>query len=55
MATTEHPVSEQRSRIHPYKFNMWIGMGSIVMFFAGFTSAYIVMRGNANWQTFRLP
>jgi cytochrome c oxidase subunit 3 len=52
---TDYTMSEQRTRIHPYKFNMWIGMGSIVMFFAGFTSAYIVMRGNAGWESFSLP
>lgn len=48
-------MSEQRGRIHPYKFNMWVALGSIVMLFAGFTSAYIVMRGDGGWQSFALP
>jgi len=49
-------VSEQqRKRIHPHKFTLWIGMASIVMMFAGFTSAYIVKRNDSNWIEFKLP
>ena len=49
-------VSEQqRKRLHPYKFTLWVGMASIVMMFAGFTSAYIVKRSDSNWLEFRLP
>jgi cytochrome c oxidase subunit 3 len=47
--------SEQKGKIHPYKFIMWIALGSIVMMFAGFTSAYIVKRSQTNWQGFDLP
>lgn len=46
---------EQRKRIHPHKFTLWIGIASIVMMFAGLTSAYIVKRNQANWITFDLP
>src|SRR5882757_3800806 len=46
---------EQRNRIHPHKFTLWMGIGSIVMMFAGLTSAYIVKRNQANWVTFDLP
>lgn len=46
---------EQRKKIHPHKFTMWVGIGSIVMMFAGFTSAYIVKKSQANWFTFELP
>lgn len=46
---------EQRKRIHPHKFTLWVGIGSILMMFAGLTSAYIVKRNLANWQTFDLP
>ena len=45
----------QRKRIHPHKFTLWIGIGSIIMMFAGFTSAYIVKRNQANCETFDLP
>ncbi|WP_344974262.1 cytochrome c oxidase subunit 3 [Compostibacter hankyongensis] len=48
-------VHAQRKRIHPYKFNMWVAMGSIVMMFAGFTSAYLVMQSRSTWQSFELP
>ena len=48
-------VMEQRKRIHPHKFTLWVGIASIVMMFAGFTSAYIVKRNLANWITFDLP
>lgn len=48
-------ITEQSKKIHPYKFTMWVAMGSIVMMFAGFTSAYIVKRNQPNWQGFDLP
>jgi cytochrome c oxidase subunit 3 len=44
-----------RNKIHPHKFTLWVGIGSIVMMFAGLTSAYIVKRNQANWTTFELP
>ena len=34
---------------------LWIGMGSIVMFFGGLTSAYIVRKPEGNWLEFALP
>jgi len=34
---------------------LWIGIGSIVMFFAGLTSAYIVRKAEGNWIEFILP
>jgi cytochrome c oxidase subunit 3 len=46
---------EQRNKIHPHKFTLWVGIGSLLMMFAGLTSAYIVKRNQANWQTFDLP
>lgn len=46
---------EQRKKIHPHKFTLWMGIGAIVMMFAGLTSAYIVKRNQANWISFELP
>lgn len=46
---------DQRKKIHPHKFTLWVGIGSIVMMFAGLTSAYVVKRNQANWITFELP
>lgn len=48
-------VMEQRKRIHPHKFTLWVGIASIIMMFAGLTSAYIVKRNQANWITFDIP
>lgn len=42
-------------RIHPHKFTLWVAMGSIVMMFIAFTSAYIVKRNTGNWLEFTLP
>ena len=38
-----------------YKQLLWIGMGSIVMFFGGLTSAYIVRKAEGNWLEFEMP
>lgn len=48
-------VMAHRNKIHPLKFTLWLGIGSILMMFAGLTSAYIVKRNQANWTTFELP
>ena len=48
-------ITNERIRIHPHKFTLWVAMGSIVMMFAGLTSAYIVRKSGANWLQFDLP
>lgn len=48
-------VSTERKRIHPHKFTLWVAMGSIIMMFAGLTSAYVVKSAQANWLIFKLP
>ncbi len=48
-------ATAQRNKIHPHKFTLWVGIGSIMMMFAGLTSAYIVKRNQANWVSFELP
>jgi cytochrome c oxidase subunit III len=48
-------MKEQNKRLHPHKFTLLIGIGSIVMMFAGLTSAYIVKRNQVNWVTFEIP
>lgn len=45
----------ERRKIHPHKFSLWVAMASILMMFAGFTSAYIVKRSDTNWLEFKLP
>jgi cytochrome c oxidase subunit III len=54
-AITDRSFSPESKRIHPHKFTLWIALGSIVMMFAGMTSAYIVKRNQVNWQGFNLP
>ena len=45
----------QRRKIHPHKFALWIAIASIVMMFAGLTSAYIVRQAQGNWRDYPLP
>jgi cytochrome c oxidase subunit 3 len=47
--------TQQRKRIHPHKFTLWVAIGSIIMMFAGLTSAYIVKSNQAGWQTVGMP
>jgi len=47
--------TNERKRIHPHKFTLWVAMGSIVMMFAAFTSAYIVKKNQSSWLEFDLP
>jgi cytochrome c oxidase subunit III len=46
---------EQRHKIHPHKFALWVAIASIVMMFAGLTSAYLVKSGQANWIEVETP
>ena len=47
--------TQQRHRIHPHKFTLWVAIGSIIMMFAGLTSAYIVKSNQASWQSIEMP
>jgi cytochrome c oxidase subunit 3 len=55
MSVVMNSVEQQRKRIHPHKFTLWVGIGSIIMMFAGFTSAYIVKREQPGWTSFTIP
>ena len=46
---------EQKKRIHPHKFTLWVAIGSILMMFAGLTSAFIVKSNQTNWVTIVMP
>jgi cytochrome c oxidase subunit 3 len=48
-------MTKQPQKIHPQKFALWIAMASIVMMFAGLTSAYVVKQSQGNWRSFQLP
>lgn len=47
--------TQYNSRVHPKKFALWLGLASIVMMFAGLTSAYIVRRAAGNWVDYKIP
>jgi cytochrome c oxidase subunit III len=46
---------QQRNKIHPHKFALWVGIASIIMMFAGLTSAYIVKSGQPGWEQVEAP
>ena len=48
-------LREKGKRIHPHKFTLWVAIGSILMMFAGLTSAYIVKSNQASWQGIKMP
>jgi len=48
-------VVDQKKKIHPHKFTLWVGIGAIIMMFAGLTSAYIVKREQPGWTSFVTP
>jgi cytochrome c oxidase subunit 3 len=48
-------VEQQRKKIHPHKFTLWVAIGSIIMMFAGLTSAYVVKREQPGWTSFTMP
>ena len=50
MEEVEEPLS-----MHPKKFAMWLFIVSVVMIFAGLTSAFIVRQAEGNWLQFELP
>ncbi len=43
-------TNQQRKKLHPHKFTLWVAIASILMMFAGLTSAFIVKSNQANWQ-----
>lgn len=48
-------MNQPKRKLHPYKYLLWVGIASIVMLFAGFSSAFIVKSHQANWLSFRVP
>ena len=47
--------NQQRQRVHPHKFTLYVAIASIVMMFAGLTSAFIVKSNLANWVEVQTP
>ena len=50
------PILDKRQfGMNPHKFSMWLFMVSIIMIFAGLTSAYIVRQGEGQWLEYTMP
>ena len=45
----------QRKKIHPHKFTLWVAIASILMMFAGLTSAFIVKSNLVGWRDIEMP
>jgi len=48
-------VENQRKKIHPHKYTLWVAIGSMLMMFAGLTSAFIVKSNLVGWRDVRMP
>lgn len=48
-------MNKQSKKIHPHKFTLWVAIASILMMFAGLTSAFIVKSNLAGWRDIRVP
>jgi cytochrome c oxidase subunit 3 len=48
-------ATQQNKKIHPHKFTMWVAIGSILMMFAGLTSAFIVKSNQVGWKSLEVP
>lgn len=55
MEMTIENQSQEKPKIATEKVLLAIGIGSIVMLFAGLTSGYIVRQAEGNWKFFELP
>ena len=47
--------SQEKPKIATEQVLLGIGIGSIVMLFAGLTSGYIVRQAEGNWMFFEMP
>ncbi len=48
-------LEEQLNKDKASRMLMWLGIASMVIFFGGLTSAYIVRMNGGNWKDLRLP
>ena len=53
--TENSPLDDRGKKIHPHKFTMWVAIGSMLMLFAGLTSAYIVKSSQDSWIGVETP
>src|SRR5690606_11546368 len=48
-------ADRKAKKLHPHKFTLWIAIASILMMFAGLTSAYMVKSNLAGWRDIEVP
>jgi cytochrome c oxidase subunit III len=48
-------INQQNKKMHPHKFTLWVAIASILMMFAGLTSAFIVKSNQTGWKTIAVP
>jgi cytochrome c oxidase subunit 3 len=48
-------LAAEDNKINPKKFALWLGLASIIMLFAGLTSALILRSYATDWTKFKLP
>jgi cytochrome c oxidase subunit 3 len=48
-------VMNQQKKLHPHKFILWVAIASILMMFAGLTSAFIVKSNLVGWRNIVMP
>jgi len=49
------PSGGRGKKIHPHKFTLWVAIASILMMFAGLTSAFIVKSNLVGWRDIVMP
>lgn len=47
--------NNEHKRIHPHQFTLWVAIASILMMFAGLTSAFIVKSNLTGWVSLKIP
>jgi cytochrome c oxidase subunit 3 len=55
MTETSGISDEQLNKEKASRMLMWLGIASMVIFFGGLTSAYIIRMNGGNWKNIRLP
>jgi cytochrome c oxidase subunit 3 len=48
-------ATQQQNKIHPHKFILWVAIASLVMMFAGLTSAFVVKSNLPGWKDIVMP
>ena len=48
-------LTAEENKINPKKFALWLALASIMMLFAGLTSALILRSYASDWTSFKLP